>query len=75
MTKEELIALKENYDKVYFGQITLINALTDKLVALIPAEGVDLTEINNRLITAEADIVTLQADMANRMLCTKYKID
>lgn len=33
-----------------------------------------LTELNNRLITTEADIVTLKADMANRMLCTKYKV-
>jgi hypothetical protein len=47
----------------------------DEVLAIFTETASVLTELNGRLLTAEASIVTLQAEMANRMLCTKYKTD
>jgi hypothetical protein len=40
----------------------------DEVLAIFSEVSTALTDLNNRLITAEAGL-------ANRMLCTKYKID
>jgi len=47
----------------------------DEVLAIFTETASLLTELNGRLVTAEAKVATLETQMANRMLCTKYKAD
>lgn len=70
MSIEELQNLNDDYDNIYFGKS---DKDFDKLELqnLIEALMTFTTKMNE----LEAKVTTLEEQMANRMLCTKYKTD